>query len=58
MQLFAFGTTLRRTNYIKISNQSDQQCFQQNSSKLQILCLPYNQNGFSQLKNFSNLRKT
>ncbi|KAK9506005.1 hypothetical protein O3M35_008023 [Rhynocoris fuscipes] len=52
MQLFAFGTTLRCVDYIKISNQSDQQCCQQNSTKLQILCPPYFKYGFSQLKNF------
>ncbi|KAK9505650.1 hypothetical protein O3M35_009652 [Rhynocoris fuscipes] len=52
MQLFAFGTTSRRADYIKISNQSDQQCCQQNSIKLQIFCPPYHKNGFSQLKNF------
>ncbi|KAK9509079.1 hypothetical protein O3M35_006477 [Rhynocoris fuscipes] len=52
MQLFAFGTTLRCADYIKSSNQSDQQCYQQNSSKLQILCPPYLKNGLSQLKNF------
>ncbi|KAK9512517.1 hypothetical protein O3M35_000920 [Rhynocoris fuscipes] len=37
MQLFAFDTTLQQADYIKISNQSDQQCYQQNSTKLQIL---------------------
>ncbi|KAK9502003.1 hypothetical protein O3M35_012617 [Rhynocoris fuscipes] len=52
MQLFAFSTTWRCADYIKISNQSDQQCCQQNSTKLQILCPPYLKNGFSQLKNF------
>ncbi|KAK9509623.1 hypothetical protein O3M35_006891 [Rhynocoris fuscipes] len=52
MQLFAFCATLRRADYIKISNQSEQQCCQQNSSKLQILCPPYLKNGFSQLKKF------
>ncbi|KAK9506754.1 hypothetical protein O3M35_008631 [Rhynocoris fuscipes] len=52
MELFAFGTTLRRADYIKISNQLDQQCCQQNSRNLQILCPPYLKNGFSQLKNF------
>ncbi|KAK9504399.1 hypothetical protein O3M35_010739 [Rhynocoris fuscipes] len=52
MQLFAFGRISRRADYIKISNQSDQQCCQQNSTKLQILCPPYLKNGFSQLKNF------
>ncbi|KAK9510281.1 hypothetical protein O3M35_005099 [Rhynocoris fuscipes] len=52
MQLFAFGTTLRRADYIKISNQSDQQYYQQNSSKLQISCPPYLKNSFSQLKIF------
>ncbi|KAK9500820.1 hypothetical protein O3M35_002010 [Rhynocoris fuscipes] len=52
MQLFAFGTTSRRADYIKISNQSNQQCCQQNSSKLQILCQPYLKNGFSQHTNF------
>ncbi|KAK9499948.1 hypothetical protein O3M35_002881 [Rhynocoris fuscipes] len=52
MQLFAFGTNSRRADYIKISNQSDQQCCQQNSTKLQILCPPYLKNGFSHRKNF------
>ncbi|KAK9506910.1 hypothetical protein O3M35_008759 [Rhynocoris fuscipes] len=52
MQLFAFGTTSRRADYMKISNQSDQKCCQQNSSMLQILCPPYLKNGFSPLKNF------
>ncbi|KAK9510429.1 hypothetical protein O3M35_005219 [Rhynocoris fuscipes] len=52
MQSFAFGTTLRRADYIKISNQSEIWYYQQNSSKLQILCLPYLKNGFSQYKNF------
>ncbi|KAK9510658.1 hypothetical protein O3M35_005395 [Rhynocoris fuscipes] len=52
MQLFAFGTTLRCSDYIKISNQSDQQCCQQNSSKLRISCPPYLKNGCRQLKNF------
>ncbi|KAK9506998.1 hypothetical protein O3M35_008835 [Rhynocoris fuscipes] len=51
MQLFTFGTNSRRADYIKISN-PDQQCCQQNSTKLQILCPPYLKNGFSQLKNF------
>ncbi|KAK9506978.1 hypothetical protein O3M35_008817 [Rhynocoris fuscipes] len=50
MQFFAFGTTSRCADYIKISNQSDQQCCQHNSSKLRILCPPYLKNGFSQLK--------
>ncbi|KAK9499013.1 hypothetical protein O3M35_003534 [Rhynocoris fuscipes] len=52
MKLFAFGTNSRRADYIKISNESDQQCCQQNSTKLQILCPPYLKNGFSQLKIF------
>ncbi|KAK9507659.1 hypothetical protein O3M35_007467 [Rhynocoris fuscipes] len=52
MQLFALGTTLRCADYIKISNQSDQQCCQHNSSNSLILCPPYLKNGFSQLKNF------
>ncbi|KAK9506608.1 hypothetical protein O3M35_008507 [Rhynocoris fuscipes] len=52
MQLFAFGTTSRCVDYIKISNQADQQCCQQNSTKLQILCPPYLKNGFSQLNFF------
>ncbi|KAK9506926.1 hypothetical protein O3M35_008774 [Rhynocoris fuscipes] len=52
MQLFALGTTTRRADYIKISNQSDQQICQQNSSNLQIFCPPYLKKGFSQLKNF------
>ncbi|KAK9508972.1 hypothetical protein O3M35_006398 [Rhynocoris fuscipes] len=52
MQLFAFGTNSRRADYIKILNQSDQQCCQQNSLKLPILCPPYLKNDFSQLKNF------
>ncbi|KAK9506106.1 hypothetical protein O3M35_008102 [Rhynocoris fuscipes] len=52
MQLFATGTTSRCADYIKISNQSDQQCCQHNSSKLRILCPLYLKNGFSQLKNF------
>ncbi|KAK9499139.1 hypothetical protein O3M35_003642 [Rhynocoris fuscipes] len=52
MELFAFGTTSLRADYIKISNRSGQQCCQQNSTKLQILCPPYLKNGFSQLKNF------
>ncbi|KAK9504569.1 hypothetical protein O3M35_010877 [Rhynocoris fuscipes] len=50
MQLFAFGTTSRCADYIKISSQSDQQCCQQNSSKLRILCPPYLKNDCSQLK--------
>ncbi|KAK9512756.1 hypothetical protein O3M35_001109 [Rhynocoris fuscipes] len=37
---------------MKISNQSNQQCCQQNSSKLQILCPTYLKTSFSQLKNF------
>ncbi|KAK9501359.1 hypothetical protein O3M35_012095 [Rhynocoris fuscipes] len=52
MQLFAFGSTLRCADYIKISNQSDQQCYQQNSTKLQILYPPYIKNGVSQVKIF------
>ncbi|KAK9506963.1 hypothetical protein O3M35_008802 [Rhynocoris fuscipes] len=52
MQLFAFETTSRFADNIKFSNQSDQQCCQQNSTKLQILCPPYLKNGFSLLKNF------
>ncbi|KAK9502312.1 hypothetical protein O3M35_011109 [Rhynocoris fuscipes] len=52
MQLFAFSTTSQCADYIKISNQSDQQCCQHNSSKLRIFCPPYLKNGFSQLKNF------
>ncbi|KAK9506102.1 hypothetical protein O3M35_008098 [Rhynocoris fuscipes] len=52
MQLFVFGTTWRCADYIKISNESDQQCCQQNSSKLQILCPLYLKNGLSQLKKF------
>ncbi|KAK9505272.1 hypothetical protein O3M35_009363 [Rhynocoris fuscipes] len=42
MKAFTFGTTLRRADHIKISNQSD----------LRILFPPYLKNGFSQLKNF------
>ncbi|KAK9509326.1 hypothetical protein O3M35_006667 [Rhynocoris fuscipes] len=52
MQLFAYGTTSQRADYIKISNQSDQQCCQQNSSKWQILYPLYLMNGFIQLINF------
>ncbi|KAK9511912.1 hypothetical protein O3M35_000473 [Rhynocoris fuscipes] len=52
MQLSAFGTNSRRAGYNKISNESDQQCCQQNSTKLQILCPPYLKNDFSQLKIF------
>ncbi|KAK9506893.1 hypothetical protein O3M35_008744 [Rhynocoris fuscipes] len=52
MQLFAFCTTWRCADYIKISSDLDQQCCQHNSSKLQILCPPYLKNGFSQLRNF------
>ncbi|KAK9504927.1 hypothetical protein O3M35_009094 [Rhynocoris fuscipes] len=52
MQLFAFGTTSRCADYIKISSHSDKQCCQQNSSKLRILCPPYLKNGLSQLKIF------
>ncbi|KAK9504793.1 hypothetical protein O3M35_008978 [Rhynocoris fuscipes] len=52
MQLFAFDTTWRCADYIKISSVSDQQCCQQNISKLRILCPPYLKNGLSQLKNF------
>ncbi|KAK9509560.1 hypothetical protein O3M35_006849 [Rhynocoris fuscipes] len=52
MQLFAIGTNSRRADYIKIPSQSDQQCCQQNNTKLQILYPPYLKNGFSQLKNF------
>ncbi|KAK9498426.1 hypothetical protein O3M35_003065 [Rhynocoris fuscipes] len=51
MQLFAFSTTSRCADYIKISSHSDQQCCQHNSSKLRILCPPYLKNGLSQLKN-------
>ncbi|KAK9505559.1 hypothetical protein O3M35_009581 [Rhynocoris fuscipes] len=51
MQFFAFSTTWC-ADYIKISNQSDEQCYHQNSSKLRILCPPYLKNSFSQLKNF------
>ncbi|KAK9498854.1 hypothetical protein O3M35_003410 [Rhynocoris fuscipes] len=52
MQLFAIGTTSQRADYIKISTHSEQQCCQQNSTKLQILCPPYLKNGFSQVENF------
>ncbi|KAK9502117.1 hypothetical protein O3M35_012708 [Rhynocoris fuscipes] len=52
IQLFAIGSTWQCADYIKISNHSDQQCCQQNSTKLQFLCPPYLKNGFSQLKNF------
>ncbi|KAK9502157.1 hypothetical protein O3M35_012744 [Rhynocoris fuscipes] len=52
MQLFVFDTTWRYADYINISNESDQQCCQQNSSKLLILCPPYLKNGLSQLKIF------
>ncbi|KAK9500626.1 hypothetical protein O3M35_001860 [Rhynocoris fuscipes] len=52
MLLFAFGTTLRRADYIKVSTQSDQQCCQQNSSKMLILCPPYLKNGCRNLKIF------
>ncbi|KAK9507443.1 hypothetical protein O3M35_007296 [Rhynocoris fuscipes] len=56
MQLFAFCTTWRCAGYIKISSDSGQQCYQQNSSKLRILCLPHLKNGSSQLKStFLNL---
>ncbi|KAK9502714.1 hypothetical protein O3M35_011428 [Rhynocoris fuscipes] len=48
MQLFVFGTTLLCTDYVKISNQSDQQCCQFNSSNLRILCSPYLKNGCRQ----------
>ncbi|KAK9510719.1 hypothetical protein O3M35_005452 [Rhynocoris fuscipes] len=52
MEPLAFGSTSQRANYIIIPNQSDQQCCQQNSSKLQILCPPYLKNGFSSLNFF------
>ncbi|KAK9499781.1 hypothetical protein O3M35_002753 [Rhynocoris fuscipes] len=52
MQLFAFDTTWRCADYIKISSESNQQRCQQNSSKLRILCLPYLKNGLSQVKFF------
>ncbi|KAK9508159.1 hypothetical protein O3M35_007882 [Rhynocoris fuscipes] len=52
MRLFAFGTTWRCADYIKISSELDQQCCQKNSSKLGILCPPYLKKGLSQLKNF------
>ncbi|KAK9503738.1 hypothetical protein O3M35_010236 [Rhynocoris fuscipes] len=52
MQLFAFDATWRCADYIKISNQSDQQCCLQNSSKLRVLCPPYLKNDLSQLKSF------
>ncbi|KAK9499529.1 hypothetical protein O3M35_002550 [Rhynocoris fuscipes] len=52
MKLFAFGTSSRCADYIKISSASDQQCCQQNSSNLRILCPRYLKNGLSQLKNF------
>ncbi|KAK9505976.1 hypothetical protein O3M35_009928 [Rhynocoris fuscipes] len=52
MQLFAFDKTRRSADYIKISSELDQQCCQQNSLKLQILCPPYLKNDFSLLKNF------
>ncbi|KAK9496317.1 hypothetical protein O3M35_013359 [Rhynocoris fuscipes] len=52
MQLFAFGTTSQRADYIKISNQSDKECCHQNSINLQILYPPYLKYGFSQLKIF------
>ncbi|KAK9507202.1 hypothetical protein O3M35_007110 [Rhynocoris fuscipes] len=51
MQLFAFDTTLRCADYIKISSESDQQCYQQKSSKLRNLCPPYLKKGLRQLKN-------
>ncbi|KAK9498853.1 hypothetical protein O3M35_003409 [Rhynocoris fuscipes] len=41
IQLFAFGTIWQCSDYIKISSESDEQCSQQNSSKLRILCPPY-----------------
>ncbi|KAK9499127.1 hypothetical protein O3M35_003632 [Rhynocoris fuscipes] len=52
MQLFAFGTTLRCADFMKISSELDQQCYQQNSSKLRILCPPYLKIGLSQLEIF------
>ncbi|KAK9511765.1 hypothetical protein O3M35_000366 [Rhynocoris fuscipes] len=52
MQLFAFGTTSGRADYIKISNESDQQCCQQDRSNLKMFYPPYLKNGYSQLKNF------
>ncbi|KAK9506860.1 hypothetical protein O3M35_008719 [Rhynocoris fuscipes] len=52
MKLFAFCKTSRLADYIKFSKQSDQQCCQQNSTNLQILCPPYLKNGFSLLKKF------
>ncbi|KAK9508843.1 hypothetical protein O3M35_006304 [Rhynocoris fuscipes] len=50
MQLFAFGTTSRWADYIKISSESRKQCCQQNSSKLRIVCPPYLKDGLSQHK--------
>ncbi|KAK9505786.1 hypothetical protein O3M35_009770 [Rhynocoris fuscipes] len=52
MQLFTFGTTSQCADYIKISSHSDQQCCQQNCSKLRILCTPYLKNGCMEIKNF------
>ncbi|KAK9511849.1 hypothetical protein O3M35_000430 [Rhynocoris fuscipes] len=52
MQLFGFGKTSRCADYIKISSKSDQQCCQQNSSHLRILCPPYLKNDLSQLNFF------
>ncbi|KAK9509264.1 hypothetical protein O3M35_006616 [Rhynocoris fuscipes] len=52
IQFFVFGTTWRCADFRKISNESDQQCCQQNSSKLQILCPPYLKNALSQLNFF------
>ncbi|KAK9504190.1 hypothetical protein O3M35_010576 [Rhynocoris fuscipes] len=52
MQLFTFVTTSRFADYIIILSLSDQQCCQQNSSKLRIFCPPYLKNDLRQLKNF------
>ncbi|KAK9508063.1 hypothetical protein O3M35_007807 [Rhynocoris fuscipes] len=52
MQLFAFVTISRYADYIKISSESDKQCWQQNRSNLRILCPPYFKNGLSLLKFF------
>ncbi|KAK9507910.1 hypothetical protein O3M35_007672 [Rhynocoris fuscipes] len=52
MQLFAFGTTSLCADYIKISNQSDQQCCQHNTQSCEFCVHHISRTALASLKIF------
>ncbi|KAK9504048.1 hypothetical protein O3M35_010485 [Rhynocoris fuscipes] len=53
IQLFAFGTTLRRADYIKISKQTDQLCCQQKAQSCKYCVNHISRTALASLKIFS-----